>query len=176
MTKKEGFHLNKNRKINIISNKNFKSRKTSMQLIEKLSQRGFAVSQKYDNKAELNITVGGDGAFLRAIHRNKFPEIPFIGINTGNLGFFQEILPANIDDFINKYIQEDYKTEEMSLISSKIYTHNKTYHLTSVNEIAVKGEKSKVIHLDLFIDRSEERRVGKECISRCIIIACKKHR
>jgi len=152
MTKKEGFHLNKNRKINIISNKNFKSRKTSMQLIEKLSQRGFAVSQKYDNKAELNITVGGDGAFLRAIHRNKFPEIPFIGINTGNLGFFQEILPANIDDFINKYIQEDYKTEEMSLISSKIYTHNKTYHLTSVNEIAVKGEKSKVIHLDLFID------------------------
>lgn len=144
--------MSKRRKINIISNRNFKSRKTANQLIDKLSQRGFLASHKYDNKAELNITVGGDGAFLRAVHRNKFPKIPFIGINTGNLGFFQEILPENIDDFIDKYIQGDYKVEEISLVNSKIYTHKKTYNLTSINEIVFKGEKSKVIHLNLFID------------------------
>lgn len=146
------FYLKKSRKINLISNKNFESRKTSMQLIEKLSQRGFIVSEKYDNNAELNITVGGDGAFLRAVHRNKFPKIPFVGINTGHLGFFQEILPENIDDFINKYIQEDYEVEEISLVESKIVTNKRVYTLTSVNEIVVKGIKSKVIHLDLSID------------------------
>lgn len=146
------FYLKKSRKINLISNKNFESRKTSMQLIEKLSQRGFMVSEKYDNNAELNITVGGDGAFLRAVHRNKFPKIPFVGINTGHLGFFQEILPENIDDFINKYIQEDYEVEEISLVESKIVTNKRVYTLTSVNEIVVKGIKSKVIHLDLSID------------------------
>lgn len=144
--------MKESRKINLISNKNFESKKTSMQLTEKLSQRGFMVSEKYDNKAELNITVGGDGAFLRSVHRNKFPKIPFVGINTGHLGFFQEILPSNIDNFINAYIEEDYETEEISLVESRIVTNKKVYTLTSVNEIVVKGNKSKVIHLDLSID------------------------
>lgn len=144
--------MNKKRKINIISNKNFESRKTSAQLKEKLVQRGFIVSQKYDNNAELNITVGGDGAFLRAIHRNKFPNIPFVGINTGHLGFFQEILPNGIDDFINKYIAKDYEVEEISLVEAKITTLKKEYTITGVNEIVVKGMRSKVIHLDLSID------------------------
>ncbi len=35
-----------------------------MELTEKLRQRGFIVSEKYDDDAELNICVGGDGAFF----------------------------------------------------------------------------------------------------------------
>lgn len=135
-----------------------------MQLMEKLTQRGFMVSEKYDNKAELNITVGGDGAFLRAVHRNKFPKIPFVGINTGHLGFFQEILPANIDDFINKYIQADYEVEEISLVETNIVTSRKVFTLTSVNEMVVKGMKSKVIHLDLLIDGNHLQRFSGDGI------------
>ena len=56
--------------------------------------------KNYDANAELNICIGGDGAFLRAVHSNNFPNIPFVGINTGHLGFFQEILPENIDDLL----------------------------------------------------------------------------
>lgn len=144
--------MKKTGKINLISNKNFESKKTSLQLIEKLEQRGFIVSEKYDNTAELNICVGGDGAFLRAVHKNKFPSIPFVGINTGHLGFFQEILPANMDDFVNSYINEDYSIEEVSLLDAEIHTKKKPYYLTSVNEIVVKSIRSKVIHLDLSID------------------------
>ena len=86
--------------INIISNYNPASQKTSRLLIDKLNSKGFEVSSKYDDNAELNICVGGDGAFLRAVHRHKFTNIPFVGINTGHLGFFQEVLPENIDIFI----------------------------------------------------------------------------
>lgn len=144
--------MNLNRKINLISNRNFESRKTSIELIEKFNQRGFLVSEKYDKDAELNICVGGDGAFLRAVHKYKFPNIPFIGINTGHLGFFQEISPNEIDSFIMKYIKKDFIKEKIYLVNAEIITKKKSYYLTAVNEIVIKGMESKVIHLDLSID------------------------
>lgn len=144
----------KNRKINIISNRNIESRKTTAKLKELLSQRGFQASEKYDEDAELNICVGGDGSFLKAVHRYKFPKIPFIGINTGNLGFFQEIKTFEIQEFINKYIDGKYTIEEIFLLKTKVCTKEKCYYLKSINEIVVKTIKSKVIHLDLFIDEN----------------------
>lgn len=146
--------MNKLKIINIISNKNFESRKTSIILKDKLLGQGFVLPDKYDPDAELNICVGGDGAFLRAVHRNKFSSIPFVGINTGHLGFFQEISPDEIDDFISKYVNEQYTMEEVYLVSAEIFTKKKNYYLTAVNEIVVKGMQSKIIHLDLFIDEN----------------------
>lgn len=144
---------NKNKKINLISNRNFLSRKTSEVLKTSLRQHGFIVSEKYDTNAALNITVGGDGAFLRAVHRNKFPDIPFIGINTGHLGFFQEISPDNVHDFVKRYILKDYTIKEMNLMETEIISHNgKKFHIKSVNEIFVKAMSSKVMHLNLYVD------------------------
>lgn len=147
-------NIDKKRRINIISNRNFESKKTTSKLIELLTMRGFHASEKYDPRAELNICVGGDGSFLRAVHSHNFPKIPFIGINTGNLGFFQEIQTFEIEKFINKYMDNDYVVEEIFLLDTKVCTKEKCYFLKSVNEIVVKTIKSKVIHLDLFIDEN----------------------
>ncbi len=125
---------------------------TSKLLIDKLNKKGFVVPTKYDDNAELNICVGGDGAFLRAVHKYKFTDIPFIGINTGHLGFFQEILPENIDTFIDKYINGDYLVEKVLLVESKVCTKENCFHLFGVNEIVIKGIQSKVVHLEIFID------------------------
>lgn len=144
--------FNKNKIINIISNKNYKSKKTSKLLSQKLRDKGFIVPDKYNNNAELNICVGGDGAFLRAVHRNRFPKIPFVGINTGHLGFFQEILPENIDGFIDKYVNKEYIIEEIFLVEAEIKTKSKSFFITGVNEIVIKHIKSKVIHLEVFLD------------------------
>lgn len=154
----------KDRIINLISNNNFESRKTSLNLVEKFTQRGFLISEKYNDRAELNICVGGDGAFLRAVHRNRFPTIPFIGINTGHLGFFQEIHPEHVDEFIDRYINKDYIVEEISLVNAEITTRRNTYYLTGVNEIVIKGIKSKVVHLEVFIDGNHLERFSGDGI------------
>lgn len=143
-----------NKIINLISNNNFISRKTSAKIKESLTLHGFHVTEKYSKEAVLNITVGGDGAFLRAVHRNDFPDIPFIGVNTGHLGFFQEILPGDIDLFVSKYILNEYSQEEMFLLETEIITSNKKHTIKSVNEIVIKTTESKVIHLDLYIDNN----------------------
>ena len=48
--------------ISIISNSNFESRKTTKRLIQKLKQHHFTPTTTLSPKAELTITVGGDGA------------------------------------------------------------------------------------------------------------------
>ncbi len=147
--------LNSNKRtINIISNYNKPSQNTSGLLREKFEAKGFYLPEKYDNNAELNICVGGDGAFLRAVHRYRFTNIPFIGINTGHLGFFQEILPENIDEFIDNYLKKKYTVEEIFLVNAKVHTKNKVFNLYGVNEIVLKGIRSKVVHLKVFIDNN----------------------
>jgi NAD+ kinase len=142
------------RLINIISNKNYESRKTARLLSTKLRDNSLIPTEVYSKDAELNICIGGDGAFLRAIHRNAFPEIPFVGINTGHLGFFQEISPKEIDTFIERYLLGDYQTENIFLVDAKVCTKKKCFYLTGVNEIVIKGVKSKIVHLDVFIDNN----------------------
>lgn len=144
--------VKKDRIINIISNKNYQSRTTASLLSKKLKSKGFTIKDSYSTNAELNICIGGDGAFLRAVHRNKFPNIPYVGINTGHLGFFQEISPKDMDEFISKYIKKDYEIEKILLVDAKIYTHDTSFLLTGVNEIAIKGIRSKVVHLKVYID------------------------
>lgn len=140
--------------INVISNRNYESRKTKILLIDKLEQCGFTVAEEYNQEAELNICIGGDGAFLRAIHRNKFPTTPFIGINTGHLGFFQEVSPANINEFVERYAENDFWTEEMFLVDAEVCTKTKCFYLTGINEFAIKGIKSKIVHLAMYIDEN----------------------
>jgi NAD+ kinase len=142
----------RSRIINVISNRNDTSRNTAKLLVEKLTSRGFYVPIDYDTNAELNICIGGDGAFLRAVHKYNFPNIPFVGINTGHLGFFQEILPENIDQFIEKYINRDYTVEKIFLVKANVYTRDRYFQILGVNEIVIKGIKSKVVHLEVFIN------------------------
>lgn len=142
------------RLINIISNKNYESRKTARHLSASLKDRGLIPTDVYSKDAELNVCIGGDGAFLRAIHRNAFPEIPFVGINTGHLGFFQEISPKEIESFIDKYLEGDYRTENIFLVDAKVCTKTRCFFLTGVNEIVIKGLKSKIVHLDVLIDNN----------------------
>lgn len=144
--------------INVISNTDYESRKTLQKLICKLKKAGFSPSETFDNNAELNICIGGDGAFLRAIHRSGFSEIPFVGINTGHLGFFQELLPNQIDAFILKYINKDYKIENIFMVNADICTKDKCFNLTGINEIVIKGTHSKVVHLEVFINNNHLQR------------------
>ena len=77
--------------INVFANDTELSQKTKKLLKQKLEKSGFFVPQEYDLNAELIICIGGDGSFLETLHKYNFPSIPFIGVNTGHLGFFQEV-------------------------------------------------------------------------------------
>ena len=78
-----------------------------------------------------------------------FPEIPIMGINTGHLGFFPDILPDKIDSFIEAYTKKDYIIQEMSLLNAEVYTTTSGSNMLAVNEVVIRGDKSRTIHLNL---------------------------
>ena len=82
----------KKKLINIFTNETEKSVETCAELTVKLRDKGYDVTEKYSQDTALIICIGGDGAFLKAVHSCSFPSCPIIGINTGDLRIF----PGNI--------------------------------------------------------------------------------
>ena len=139
--------------ISLFTNETERSTGVETQLKEKLAARGYQVTEGYDDDAELLICIGGDGAFLRTMHRCDFPETPIVGINTGHLGFFQEVWPEEFDNFIVDYELGSYTIQKLGTVMGIATTTDgkKDVHI-GLNELAVTGSKSYSIHLDLSID------------------------
>lgn len=131
----------------IYSNDNDLSNKTKAILSEKLLDNGFTVNG--DENPVLIICIGGDGSFLRGVRKYNFPTTPFVGINTGTLGFYQEILLTEIDKFIDDFKNKKYINSKLSVLTANIPNSNKIYAL---NEFMVKAIDPTIIHLDVYID------------------------
>lgn len=141
-------------KINILHNNTNKSLEIYSILKKKLEEEGFIISTSFSNDASLNICIGGDGAFLQSIQGTDFSQIPFIGINTGTLGFFQEISPHGLDVFIEKLKNKEYSIEQYFLVEGIICTRTSCLELIALNEIVIKGSHSKTIHLNVSVDNN----------------------
>lgn len=138
--------------ITINSNKTNKSVETKKILTDKLINSGFEVTYEFCKNTELLISIGGDGSFLKTVHDSNFTQTPIVGINTGHLGFFPEISPNHIDSFIKSYKSNDFWVQDISLIKANICTNNFKSNMYAINEIVVKGDKSRTIHLSLDVN------------------------
>ena len=106
--------------INVFKNRSKFSKSVFYKTKEALEKHGFAVSNSYDTEAILNLVIGGDGTFLKAVHDTNFTSIPFIGINTGHLGFYQEVEANEIEDFILAFKNGQYQTQELTILQSTV--------------------------------------------------------
>lgn len=162
--KKADDYMSKNA-IYIHTNGTEVSAKTKEMLQSKLERSGIPVLSEFRSDAELVVCIGGDGAFLDAVHKFEFPHVPFIGINTGHLGFFQEILPEQLDEFIFNYKQRKYSLQPLSTVKAEVigteYTENASdsdgkcaSEFRALNEVLIKSAHSRSIHLNISIGGS----------------------
>ncbi len=154
------------RVINVFANDTDLSRETKKLLKRKLEKSDFIVPREFDPGAELIICIGGDGSFLETLHKHKFPDIPFIGINTGHLGFFQELNPDSLDEFIFRYKQGRYEIQHHKTIKALVTIGDSRFTYQGLNEILIKGEKSRAIHLNISIGESFIERFSGDGILR----------
>lgn len=144
-----------NRLVNISYNDNALSLRTFRTMKDKLISRGFTVTDEFDPSAELTVCIGGDGCFLDTVQTHNLPQMPIIGINTGHLGFFQEITPDGIDEFIAKYMNGNYKIQDLPVIQiSGITEDGERFTHYGVNEVYVRGPHTKLLHLNMSIDET----------------------
>lgn len=142
------------RTITIRSNGLEISEKIKSIMEEKFNKSGFATSDNIEDETELVISIGGDGSFLKAARDLNFPTLPFICVNTGHLGFFAEILPdeSEIDYFIDCYRNMYYEVNEIDLLEIEIIKDKEKTIKEAINELVVRGNKSRTAHLDLHVN------------------------
>lgn len=134
--------------INIFRNKSKFSKSVFYKTKYILEDYGFEVSSNFNSNAILNLVIGGDGTFLKAVHDTNFTNIPFIGINTGHLGFYQEVEVDEIENFVKAFKYSNYNVEELTIIQSQV---NKK-RMDSLNEVVIKSNKNQIVRLKVFID------------------------
>ncbi len=138
--------------ITINSNNIAKSLEVRDLLARKFLDSGFDVNYDFHPDSELIISVGGDGSFLKTIHDFNYPNTPIIGINTGHLGFLPDISPENIDRFIESYIKNDYFIQSIPLLQASFSTNKSSLDVFAINEVVIKSDKSRTLHLGLNIN------------------------
>ena len=136
--------------IKLFINKNDKSLETAKLIKDKLVSNGFIID---DKKYDLAIAVGGDGSFLRMVKQNNFnSEVYYIGINSGTLGFMQEVKVDEIDKFIYELKNNKYKVDEIGIQETTVNHEGGSSKFYSLNEIVIREKNLKVVKLDINID------------------------
>lgn len=127
-------------------------------VINKCHENGFNVKENTIEGCELLVCIGGDGALLNAVQAYDFPEIPIVGVNTGHLGFFQELSPEDpdeLDQFIKEYKEGRFKLQPLNTVQATVTLQDGSKQIhKSLNEIVIKGLHSRSVHLDISIGDS----------------------
>lgn len=106
-----------------------------------------------DFTADMVISMGGDGTFLKAASRVGRKNIPILGINTGRLGFLADISPEEMEETFNEIHENRYKVEERSVLQLKCDNEKLQRDPYALNEIAVlKRDSSSMISIHTAIN------------------------
>ena len=72
--------------------------------------------KKLDSSDELILVIGGDGTMIGAIRDLCHLEIPFLGVNIGNLGFLTDLNLGSLETELPKILLGDHKEESRNLL------------------------------------------------------------
>ena len=75
------------------------------------------------------VALGGDGTLISLARRAYKFDKPILGINAGNLGFLTDIYPENVEEFLNNFLEGNYRIDERMVIeiehkNKKLYAFN----------------------------------------------------
>lgn len=106
-----------------------------------------------DFDADLALSIGGDGTFLKTANRVIGRNIPVLGVNTGRLGFLADVSLENMAEAIEEIHSGNYKVEERSLIQVCCDDDKLMQNPYALNEIAIlKHDSSSMISIRTLIN------------------------
>lgn len=121
-----------------------------MKVIERLAMHDFIYD---DLKPELVISIGGDGTLLQAFrdYRNQVEDVLFVGVHSGNLGFYTDWQLGELDLFLEAVIKGEYEEERFPLLQTEIELEHETKRCLAMNEITI-SDAHRTLSLNVYID------------------------
>ena len=90
-----------------------------------------------DFDADVVISMGGDGTFLRAASMVGAKQIPILGINTGRLGFLADVNAQEIERTIQALYEGDYTVDTRAVIQVETDGQALQGYDCALNDVAI---------------------------------------
>ncbi len=120
---------------------------------QKMDIQAAGVFEGNDFEADMVLSMGGDGTFLRAASYVGNKNIPILGINTGRLGFLADVSPEEMEDTFKDIYNHNYKVEDRSVLQVISNGQSLKGYPCGLNEIAVlKRDSSSMITIHTSIN------------------------
>ncbi len=75
-------------------------------------------------RADILVTVGGDGTILKTVREARDPKTPILGVNMGRRGYLTEVDPSGFEQALEKWIEGKFQVEKLWRLS--VVSGNKT--------------------------------------------------
>ncbi|RUM65264.1 MAG: NAD(+) kinase [Sulfurimonas sp.] len=104
-------------------------------------------------RCDILVSIGGDGTLISVARRSHSYGIPVLGVHAGKLGFMADLHIAELEEFIQKIGEGEYRIDKRAMLEAVIKTKEGTRTLIAFNDIVLtRPSISKMIHLDVTVD------------------------
>jgi len=105
------------------------------------------------DKCEALVTLGGDGTLISTVRKSFDFDIPILGVHAGNLGFLADLSLDELDSFVKKIVDDEYKIDERSVLEATVIKDNKEFKMYAFNDIVLtRTSVSNMIHVETLVD------------------------
>ena len=103
---------------------------------------------------DLILTFGGDGTLLIGARYALEYDIPLLGINLGTVGFLTEEEPKRLEEALQTIINDEYQTEDRSLLEIRNPRTGETFHALN-DAVITRGGYARLIRVEAFVNQKE---------------------
>lgn len=129
----------------------FIQQQAGVEVVGKSTDEGLAIDQL---NADLVITLGGDGAILRACRQLDRDQIPLMGVNLGRLGFLADLSPEGFQENFHFIRDREYKVAHHLMFECTLQrADGSEEQFLGLNEVALfSGAALQMLDIQLHID------------------------
>lgn len=112
--------------------------------------------------AEVLLTLGGDGTFLRGAELARPAGVPMLGVNLGHVGFLAEAEPNALDDTVEAIVQRAYEVEERVTVEATVIVDGAVQaRAWALNEVSLeRTNRERMLEIALAVDSRPLLRFG----------------
>lgn len=121
---------------------------------------------EFSAKADLAMSFGGDGTFMRAAHLARDAGVPVLGVNLGRLGFLAEVEVDEMVDALERIVAGDYLVEARSTLEVDVVGPDGTVSSGwALNEVSVeKTARQRLLRMDVSVSGEHFAKVPADAL------------
>jgi NAD+ kinase len=106
-----------------------------------------------DGGEHLNLVLGGDGFMLHAIRNHYHPDVAFLGLNCGSIGFLLNEVPREPKALVPMIRERQFGIRKFPRIQMKVRDlDGRTHRAAAINDIYLERMTGQSCHLRLDVD------------------------